>query len=185
MIKATLILGQDAVGYYNENEKIPSEKWLRKNGGAVNILHFNSLKEYEAYAKAVNDTDGWFETSLLDKIYVPDITNDCNYCEDWRKFFASKETTTFCPDCGKIIIVEHDEEVEFHGKKYPVRILDEPGDYYNYRVSTEEFEKILLPNGSPVSDEASDIDETIFYYLPLSIMALPDSEIIRYIIDNS
>ena len=110
---------------------------------------------------------------------------DCNYCEDWRAYFSSKQSTTFCPDCGKLILIEHDEEIEFNGQKFPVRTLETEGEYCGYKVATEELLNTLYFDSSPVSDIAADIDETIFYYLPMAILGLPEKEIIGFIISNS
>lgn len=40
MIKATIILGQDAVMRYRETGKLPSEQWLMDNGGVVDEKNF-------------------------------------------------------------------------------------------------------------------------------------------------
>lgn len=40
MIKATIILGEQAVGHYNETGDVPNEQWLMDNGGIVDDKKF-------------------------------------------------------------------------------------------------------------------------------------------------
>lgn len=101
MIKATVIFGEDAVRRYEETDKLPSAKWLNKNGGVVNEVEFKTKVEFEAYSKALNDTDGWYSSSILS----PEETGeDCPFCKQWRAFFSDKQTATYCPDCGQKIL---------------------------------------------------------------------------------
>lgn len=42
MIKATIILGEQAVGHYNETGDVPNEQWLMDNGGIVDDKKFRT-----------------------------------------------------------------------------------------------------------------------------------------------
>lgn len=101
MIKATAIFGKDAVNRYEETNKVPSTRWLNKNGGVVDEIKFKTKAEYDAYAKALNDTDGWFSSTIL----PPEgVREDCPHCKEWRSFFSDKQSITYCPDCGQKIL---------------------------------------------------------------------------------
>lgn len=69
MIKATVIFGEDAVRRYDDTDKVPSEKWLKSNGGVVDILTFSSKAEYDSYCKALADMDGWNDAAILEPEY--------------------------------------------------------------------------------------------------------------------
>ena len=69
MIKATVIFGEDAVRRYDDTDKVPSEKWLKSNGGVVDILTFSSKAEYDSYYKALADMDGWNDAAILEPEY--------------------------------------------------------------------------------------------------------------------
>lgn len=101
MIKATTIFGEDAVKRYEETGKVPSTKWLNANGGIVDEVEFKTKAEYDAYAKALNDADSWYSSTILQ----PEETQeDCPFCKQWRAFFFDKQTVTYCPDCGQKIL---------------------------------------------------------------------------------
>ena len=59
MIKATIILGEQAVGHYNETGDVPNEQWLMDNGGIVDDKKFRTKGEYDAYVQALSDSNGW------------------------------------------------------------------------------------------------------------------------------
>lgn len=62
MIKATIILGEQAVGHYNETGDVPNEQWLMDNGGIVDDKKFRTKGEYDAYVQALSDSNGWSST---------------------------------------------------------------------------------------------------------------------------
>jgi hypothetical protein len=101
MIKATVIFGEDAVRRYEETGKLPSAKWLNKNGGVVDKVEFKTKAEFDAYSKALNDVDGWYNSSIL---LSEETGEDCPHCKEWRSFFSAKKSTTYCPDCGQKIL---------------------------------------------------------------------------------
>lgn len=59
MIEATIILGEEAVARYNETNELPSGEWLTDNGGVVLRIDFRTEAEYDAYVRALSDSDGW------------------------------------------------------------------------------------------------------------------------------
>lgn len=101
MIKATVILGQEAVEQYHETNEIPSDKWLKRHSGEVNAIEFRTQGEYDAYRQALSDGQGW-EESLI--IKSDEVSRDCPFCHKWREFFVDKKTTVYCPDCGQQIL---------------------------------------------------------------------------------
>lgn len=105
MIKATVIFGQDAIDKYDVTGKVPTDKWINRNGGVVHEVKFKTRAEYNAYAQALNDVDGWYESLIL-PLKVTRNTN-CPRCTYWRTFFADRTVLTYCPECGQIIINEH------------------------------------------------------------------------------
>lgn len=104
MIKATIIFGEDAVCRYDETCEIPSDKWLEQNGGVVDEKTFKTIEEFNAYCEEINDADGWSGSEILDPEITEESTQDCQYCEQWRSFFADRESQTYCPDCGLLIV---------------------------------------------------------------------------------
>lgn len=104
MIKATVIFGEDAVRRYDETCKPPSARWLEQNGGIVDEKTFRTKEEFNAYCEGVNDTDGWMESVILDPEITEKPTQACQYCEQWRSFFADRDHQTYCPDCGQLIV---------------------------------------------------------------------------------
>ncbi|MCD8251910.1 MAG: hypothetical protein LUD40_07940 [Phocaeicola dorei] len=101
MITATVIFGEDAVNRYEETNKVPSTRWLNKNGGVVDEIEFKTKAEFDAYSKALNDADSWHGSMILPPI---EIQEDCPHCNKWRSFFSGKDTPTYCPDCGQKIL---------------------------------------------------------------------------------
>lgn len=101
MIKATVILGQEAVEQYHETNEIPSDKWLKGHSGEVNAIEFRTQGEYDAYEQALSDGQGWEESLIIKSDGVP---RDCPFCQKWRVFFVDKKTTVYCPDCGQPIL---------------------------------------------------------------------------------
>lgn len=64
-----------------------------------------------------------------------------------------------------------------YGRKNTFKFHD---DCY-YEISTENVEKLLLKNGSFVSDEAKYIDEQIFCYVPNDIFNSSEKQICDFI----
>ena len=57
MIKATIILGEQAVGHYNETGDVPNEQWLMDNGGIVDDKKFRTKGEYNRADCRMRNTD--------------------------------------------------------------------------------------------------------------------------------
>lgn len=76
MIKATVILGEEAVREYEEYKKIPSGKWLEVHGGVVKVKEFDTKNEYEAYSLGLTDADGWSAKLLLAPETVEDVVDN-------------------------------------------------------------------------------------------------------------
>lgn len=74
---------------------------------------------------------------------------------------------------------EEHNEIDFDGKKYPVRTILSNGKSYD--VSTEELEISIMPDGEYVSEEAKNVDDKLAYFIPAATIALSNSEIIKYI----
>lgn len=56
--------------------------------------------------------------------------------------------------------------IKFDGKEYPTKLLNTP-DFGEKLVSVESLEKSLHDaEGFYVSDEANEVDEKIFFYVP-------------------
>lgn len=88
MVKAKVIFGETAVERYQETEKIPSTHWLNNNGGVVDEVEFKTKAEYDAYARALNDVDGWHSSAITP---AQEIHKDCPFCKQWRTFFSDKK----------------------------------------------------------------------------------------------
>lgn len=65
MIKATIILGEDAVNHYNETGTLPTDEWLMDNGGVVDEKEFQTKAEYDAYVQALSDASGWGDYQVI------------------------------------------------------------------------------------------------------------------------
>lgn len=65
MVKATIILGEDAVKHYNETGTPPSDEWLMDNGGVVDEKEFQTKAEYDAYVQALSDASGWGDYQVI------------------------------------------------------------------------------------------------------------------------
>lgn len=104
MIKATIILGEQAVEHYNETGHVPTERWLMDNGGIVDDKEFRTKGEYDAYVQALSDSDGWSDYHVIKRDEEPD---NCPFCRQWQDFFQDKQSTVYCPDCGRPILNIH------------------------------------------------------------------------------
>lgn len=64
--------------------------------------------------------------------------------------------------------------IEFQGKEYPVRCIPVHvnGEGWNVLVSTESLERALFENDGVhfVSEEAIEVDEDIYFYVPDDII---------------
>lgn len=67
MVKATLILGGDAVRQYNTTGQIPCAEWLMVNGGVVKDIEFPTQAEYDAYIQGVSDAHLWDDYHVIPK----------------------------------------------------------------------------------------------------------------------
>lgn len=65
MIKAIIILGEEAVKYYDETGNPPSDEWLMDNGGVVDEKEFNTQAEYNAYVQALSDASNWNDYQVI------------------------------------------------------------------------------------------------------------------------
>lgn len=101
MIKALVIFGKEAVRRYDETGRVPSKKWLKDKGCAVDTKEFKTKAEYDAYSQGLNDADGWEETLAFPSAGTQE---DCQGCNVWRSYFSDRQTKIFCPDCGKLIL---------------------------------------------------------------------------------
>lgn len=115
MIKETVIFGKSAVREFEESDEIPSDKWLEDHGGVIDEKEFNTLAEYKAYAKGLDDAQDWEETVLFDPEFTEDTIADCKHCQQWRAYFSDRESKTYCPDCGKLIIHITEDTLEENG----------------------------------------------------------------------
>ena len=58
MIKATIILGEEAVAHYHETGKIPSDSWLFHHDGEVCHRTYHDRRTYEAVQEAISKMAG-------------------------------------------------------------------------------------------------------------------------------
>lgn len=120
MIKATIILGQDAVTRYKETGKLPSKQWLMDNGGIVDEKEFRTKAEYDAYAEALSDSDGWDDYEIIKQNETPrfvcpicgnsDIT--CNACINpniGKILNLLDDMNGVCKKCGTIELTSPEE----------------------------------------------------------------------------
>lgn len=99
MIKATVIFGQDAIDKYDITGKVPTDKWINKNGGAVNEVELKTKAEYNSYAQALNDVDGWYESMIL----RPEVirNENCPHCIYRRSFLQAEQLLPTARIVGK------------------------------------------------------------------------------------
>lgn len=88
MISVDIIMGP-AVREYRNTGKIPSDDWLKKNGGAVNQKWFETEKEYEAYESGLNDASGYEDAMTLPPVIINPTHNELapNVKELWGVTF--------------------------------------------------------------------------------------------------
>lgn len=74
--------------------------------------------------------------------------------------------------------------IVFEGKEYPAREV-KIGDYGNVIVSVVSLNNMLIDQLCvPVSDEAEEIDDGIFFYVEDNEIDLPDEEIEKIVLEN-
>lgn len=71
--------------------------------------------------------------------------------------------------------------IKFNGKEYPTRQLNIP-NFGEKLVSVESLEKSLYDaEGFYVSDEANEVDEKIFFYVPDDVIDDDDESLAEFI----
>ncbi len=101
MITRTIIFGERAVKEFENTGIIPSSEWMEEYGGLVDRKSFKSTAEHNAYMEALEDYDGHHDFICVDN---GPAEKKCGYCQTWQSFFADRESDTYCPDCGSLII---------------------------------------------------------------------------------
>lgn len=102
-----VIFGEDAVKYYEWTNQVPSDEFISLNGGQVMEVDFRTIEEHSAYLQALADFDSWSTYATIEKDI---ITEECTHCAEWKSFFSDKESKTYCPDCGELIIPKQPSE---------------------------------------------------------------------------
>ena len=71
---------------------------------------------------------------------------------------------------------------EYKGKHYPFKYVYFKNEDTQHIISCEELDTVLIPNGSDYdSDQAKDIDEKIFFFVPYSVLNESDEIIEKYV----
>ncbi len=65
--------------------------------------------------------------------------------------------------------------VHFNGKLYPTRVVEIKG-YGKRRIAGERLEEALFENDQYVSDEAREIDSTVFFFVKDSYLGCLDDK---------
>lgn len=188
-IESKVIFGTEAVKRYEETGKIPSDKWIKQNGGNVTGQTFNSKAEYDAYLQGIADGEDWNALEVLKPIITE--TPDCMYCKDWRSYFIDRQSKAYCPDCCKQIISMTEgeyETVEFNNNRFTVRTINFPGHSLDgLKVGTDALISQLMneDRSNYVSKEAEHLDNTIIFYVMEEILGnYSDEELAFYIDEN-
>lgn len=180
MIKSTIIFGSGAVNEYDETGIIPT---MNDIDGCTDTVEFRTPAEMIAYYKGLNDADGWEKVMSLDPIYTQ--TPDCDQCEKWRSFFSNKERRVYCPDCGKLLDEPLYETVELDGHEFNIRVLNVKGNLYGKIISTENLnDRLFDEDENYTSEDARQLDEMIFFYVPIDKITLPENQLAEYIKQN-
>lgn len=180
MIKSTIIFGSGAVNEYNETGIIPTTNDIN---GCTDTVEFRTQAEMDAYYKGLNDADGWEQVMPLDPVFTQ--TPDCDQCEHWRGFFSDKEGCVYCPNCGKLLDEPLYETVELDGHEFNIRVLNVEGDLYGRIISTENLnERLFDEQENYISEDARQLDEMIFFYVPVDKIVLPEEQLAEYVIKN-
>ncbi len=88
MIEATVIFGTEAAQRYDETKEVPPDEWIEKNGGCVTEKTFATEAEYAAYVEALNESDGWYDSRVINRQTI------------------EKEDATDNLDCDQVILNE-------------------------------------------------------------------------------
>ncbi len=73
------------------------------------------------------------------------------------------------------------DNIEFRGKKYPVRTVDIPG-YGKRKIATRSLEKALLTKDYVwVDREAREVDCSIYFYVPDKMIEDKEEKVASYI----
>ena len=71
---------------------------------------------------------------------------------------------------------------EYKGKTYPFKSVYFHNEDAQFIISCEELDTTLMPNGSDYdSEEAKDIDEKVFFFVPYRILNKSDEIIEKYV----
>lgn len=159
MIKATIILGQDAVMRYRETGKLPSEKWLMDNGGVVDEKEFHTQVEYNAYSEALSDSDGWSDYEIIRQSETPrficpvcggnDVTCDARINPNTGEIlniFDNRNGT--CKKCEAVTLIP------------PERNTATPAKYEN-NTDTDAANYIWMRLGITVTGSKEDIEKIL------------------------
>lgn len=177
MIKATVIFGSQAVTEYEETGIIPTSNDIDVY---ANTAEFRTQAEMDAYLKGLNDADGWEKVISLNPVFTK--TPDCTQCSHWRGTFNDKEGNIYCPDCGKLLNEPLYESVELNGHEFNIRVLNVEGLLNGKIISTDNLNDMLLDgDGDYISEDARQLDETIFFYVPTEKITLSDNQLAEYV----
>ncbi len=83
-------------------------------------------------------------------------SHDCNNGIDWNTvhyYYEMYGTETIT--------------IKFNGESYPVKHIEINGN--DVLVSVDTLSNALLNDGMPINKEAEDIDNTIFFYAPVTV----------------
>lgn len=72
MIEAIVILGKEAVKYYETTGTIPAGQDITGSGGLVLKKQFSTKETYEAYVEALEESDGQVDWRMLPPKEVPE-----------------------------------------------------------------------------------------------------------------
>ncbi|MDR1715397.1 MAG: hypothetical protein LBS20_06095 [Prevotella sp.] len=180
MIKSTIIFGSQAVNEYEDTGVILTGDDIDGYAGTV---EFRTQTEMDAYFKGLNDAGGWENVISLDPVYTQ--TPGCSQCNDWRGFFSDKEGCVYCPGCGKLLDEPLYETVELDGHEFNIRVLDVKGPLHGKIIGTENLnDRLLDEEDGYTSENARQLDEMIFFYVPVDKITLPDNQLAEYINQN-
>ena len=73
--------------------------------------------------------------------------------------------------------------ITFNGKIYSIRTVNIKG-FGDENIATESLQNVLLVNDSYVSDEARQIDESIFFFVEDKYINLDDKKLAEYVEKN-
>lgn len=77
------------------------------------------------------------------------------------------------------------DKIEFNGRLYDLRLIDFGEEWGRYFVSSIQLEDLLIDEESRyTSVEAREVDEAIFYYVPVHYFKLSDYNLRDTILDE-